>query len=365
MLIPIMRSGQGPKSCQNENPATNSHGENAFGVMIIWPAASKSSPVSVQPIRAVLRAYGARAQGGLGSHPHGVMTAYPFRGLPVIMRSWRRRTPRRLPEIPRFSHRPDSADGWSMRYEHLSADRRLRIPVGLREQLPGGAGRFGRVAVPAPAGLAERVRRAAGPHRRDVPVRPGQHPWCPHHRRYVPGTMVLETTWHTPTGWLVVNDLLVVRPGRATRGAEPTTGGSRGSAPAVGHDAAHGHLHRGQGRDRRQLPPDVRVRVRAGHVELRRRGYHAMTVQPARGRAGARGALQPAARRGRGPVPTAGPPSTRASRASSPSVGGPAPDQPERGRRRPRRHGQLLAGLAAAPGRSPTTRGGPTSSAAR
>jgi alpha,alpha-trehalase len=34
----------------------------------------------------------------------------------------------------------------------------------------------------------------------------------PHHRRYVPGTMVLETTWHTPTGWLVVQDLLVVQP---------------------------------------------------------------------------------------------------------------------------------------------------------
>src|ERR1700739_3863066 len=34
----------------------------------------------------------------------------------------------------------------------------------------------------------------------------------PHQRRYVPGTMVVETTWHTPTGWLVVHDLLVVRP---------------------------------------------------------------------------------------------------------------------------------------------------------
>jgi GH15 family glucan-1,4-alpha-glucosidase len=32
----------------------------------------------------------------------------------------------------------------------------------------------------------------------------------PHHRRYVPGTMVLETTWHTPTGWLVVEDFLVI-----------------------------------------------------------------------------------------------------------------------------------------------------------
>ncbi len=33
----------------------------------------------------------------------------------------------------------------------------------------------------------------------------------PHQRRYVPGTMVLETTWHTPTGWLVVQDFLVVQ----------------------------------------------------------------------------------------------------------------------------------------------------------
>jgi alpha,alpha-trehalase len=33
----------------------------------------------------------------------------------------------------------------------------------------------------------------------------------PHQRRYVPGTLVVETTWHTPSGWLVVNDLLVIR----------------------------------------------------------------------------------------------------------------------------------------------------------
>src|ERR1700756_2347866 len=37
-------------------------------------------------------------------------------------------------------------------------------------------------------------------------------PQGPHQRRYIPGTMVLETTWHTPTGWLVVRDFLVVRP---------------------------------------------------------------------------------------------------------------------------------------------------------
>jgi alpha,alpha-trehalase len=34
----------------------------------------------------------------------------------------------------------------------------------------------------------------------------------PHDRRYVPGTMVLETTWHTHGGWLVVKDVLVMVP---------------------------------------------------------------------------------------------------------------------------------------------------------
>jgi GH15 family glucan-1,4-alpha-glucosidase len=32
----------------------------------------------------------------------------------------------------------------------------------------------------------------------------------PQHRRYVPGTMVLETTWQTPTGWMVVQDFLAM-----------------------------------------------------------------------------------------------------------------------------------------------------------
>ncbi len=31
-------------------------------------------------------------------------------------------------------------------------------------------------------------------------------------RRYVPGTMILETSWGTPTGWIVVRDLLVIGP---------------------------------------------------------------------------------------------------------------------------------------------------------
>src|SRR5262252_7106117 len=34
----------------------------------------------------------------------------------------------------------------------------------------------------------------------------------PQQRRYLPGTMVLETTWQTPTGWMTVKDFLAVGP---------------------------------------------------------------------------------------------------------------------------------------------------------
>ncbi|MGB7818286.1 MAG: glycoside hydrolase family 15 protein [Ornithinibacter sp.] len=34
----------------------------------------------------------------------------------------------------------------------------------------------------------------------------------PADRRYLPGTMVLETTWGTPTGWMIVRDVLIVGP---------------------------------------------------------------------------------------------------------------------------------------------------------
>jgi hypothetical protein len=36
----------------------------------------------------------------------------------------------------------------------------------------------------------------------------------PADRRYLAGTMVLETTWDTPTGWAVVRDVLLVGPWR-------------------------------------------------------------------------------------------------------------------------------------------------------
>src|SRR5690348_14882213 len=39
-------------------------------------------------------------------------------------------------------------------------------------------------------------------------------------RRYLPGTMVLETSWGTPTGWIIVRDVLLIGPWHHT--ASPT-----------------------------------------------------------------------------------------------------------------------------------------------
>jgi GH15 family glucan-1,4-alpha-glucosidase len=38
------------------------------------------------------------------------------------------------------------------------------------------------------------------------------HTHVPAQRRYLPGSMVLETTWYTPTGWMLVRDALVMGP---------------------------------------------------------------------------------------------------------------------------------------------------------
>ena len=38
------------------------------------------------------------------------------------------------------------------------------------------------------------------------------HAKVPTHRRYVPGSLVVETTWNTATGWLIVRDALVMGP---------------------------------------------------------------------------------------------------------------------------------------------------------
>lgn len=42
------------------------------------------------------------------------------------------------------------------------------------------------------------------------------HTSVPAQRRYLPGTMVLETTWCTPTGWMLIRDALVMGPWAGT-----------------------------------------------------------------------------------------------------------------------------------------------------
>jgi hypothetical protein len=67
--------------------------------------------------------------------------------------------------------------------------------------------------VPAPNGRAERVCRDARPRSRLVRLGPADV-MVPAGRRYLPGTMVLETTWSTGTGWAVARDVLLVGPWR-------------------------------------------------------------------------------------------------------------------------------------------------------
>jgi GH15 family glucan-1,4-alpha-glucosidase len=55
----------------------------------------------------------------------------------------------------------------------------------------------------------------------------------PNHRSYVPGTNVLTTTWHTPSGWLVVHDALIIGPRRGPDHVTPHT------RPPTDDDAEH------------------------------------------------------------------------------------------------------------------------------
>src|SRR4051794_18400477 len=52
-------------------------------------------------------------------------------------------------------------------------------------------------------------------------------------RTYVPGTNVLSTTWHTPSGWIVVHDALVLEPRQGLDTVTPHT------RPPADDDAAH------------------------------------------------------------------------------------------------------------------------------
>ena len=96
----------------------------------------------------------------------------------------------------------------------------------------------------------------------------------PHHRRYIPGTMVLETTWHTPTGWLLVTDFMAVRPVSGAERRRPDYRRAPGDAAACGTLGARGHVYRGEGRGLRQLRAQLRVWLQDRTVAIRRRRIH-------------------------------------------------------------------------------------------
>ena len=53
-------------------------------------------------------------------------------------------------------------------------------------------------------------------------------------RRYLPGSLMLETTWQTRTGWLIVRDALVMGPWHnVENGREPIGGRRRTTTPSI------------------------------------------------------------------------------------------------------------------------------------
>ena len=123
---------------------------------------------------------------------------------------------------------------------------------------------------------------------------------APHHRRYIPGTMVLETTWHTPTGWLVVEDLLVIRP-TDDQPAEDRLPAGPGRPDGGGGAPAEGPLPLRQGRGGGDLRPAVRLRSGHRTMGVRRvTAMQALSVKAPDGDPRLIGGIKPAARdRGR------------------------------------------------------------------
>ena len=94
----------------------------------------------------------------------------------------------------------------------------------------------------------------------------------PHDRRYLPGTLVLETSWNVGEGWLIVRDALVMGPWRVK---DP--GRSTYHRPPTDYAAAHMLVAHRPVRERRGPAADgmragVRVRTAAGDLAAHRAG---------------------------------------------------------------------------------------------
>jgi alpha,alpha-trehalase len=104
----------------------------------------------------------------------------------------------------------------------------------------------------------------------------------PQHRRYVPGTMVLETTWQTPTGWMTVHDLLVIgrtqdQARRADYHRAPADFGAVGALVRIA-TCISGHVE-----VMVNCGPQFNYGATGGTWSYRGEGYGAMTAAPEEG----------------------------------------------------------------------------------
>ena len=150
------------------------------------------------------------------------------------------------------------------------------------KRLPGGTGRFGRVAVPAPAGLAQRIRGPPGSHGRYFPF------WAHQHSRPAPPAICARD--HGAGDDLAHPDRLAGRPGPAggpaggrRRSADRTIAGPRATrppqAPCFASPTASGAGSRSWS-TRSRYSNTARL---TGTWDYDGEGYGAMTVQPAGG----------------------------------------------------------------------------------
>ena len=104
----------------------------------------------------------------------------------------------------------------------------------------------------------------------------------PQQRRYLPGTMVLETTWQTPTGWMTVQDFLAVGPvpggaRRADYHRAPADSGAVGALVRIATCIS------GRVEVMVNCSPLFDYGTAAGTWSYKGEGYDAMTVAPHEG----------------------------------------------------------------------------------
>ena len=139
------------------------------------------------------------------------------------------------------------------------ADRRLRVPQRRRGVGPGRARRIGRLDVRPALRRTERLRVDPRRPRRVVSARAARRSG-PAARRYLPGTMVLETSWGTATGWMIVRDVLLIGPWHHSTDRSQDLSAHPDRLRGRARPAAHHPLRVGRGADDHGLRAGARLR---------------------------------------------------------------------------------------------------------